>query len=140
MRTTRLVAAALACTAGLLLSRRTLAAEHPQLDRSSIPAFPGAEGGGAWTPGGRGGNVIVVTNLDDSGPGTLREAIELTGPRIVVFQTAGLITLKSPLSIKQPFISIYGQTAPGDGICVRGETDRKSVVLGRRGGVREVLI
>ena len=54
-----------------------------------MPAFPGAEGGGAWTPGGRGGKVLVVTSLDDSGPGTLREAVEASGPRIVVFGVAG---------------------------------------------------
>lgn len=97
-------------------------AEHPQLARAPIPAFPGAEGGGAWTTGGRGGKVLIVTSLQDSGPGTLREAVEATGPRYVVFQTAGLITLGSPLSINNPFITIAGQTAPGDGICIRGET------------------
>ena len=100
----------------------TSAAEHPLLARATIPAFPGAEGGGAWTAGGRGGRVIVVTSLEDSGPGTLREAIEASSPRLVVFQTAGIITLKSPLSINSPYITIAGQTAPGDGICIRGET------------------
>ncbi len=85
-----------------------------------LPAFPGAEGFGANTPGGRGGRVIAVTSLADSGPGTLREAVEAPGPRIVVFRVAGLIDLAKPLRITEPFITIAGQTAPGDGVCLRG--------------------
>lgn len=88
--------------------------------KSDIPAFPGAEGGGAHTPGGRGGEVYVVTTLADSGPGTLREALEAGGARIVVFNVAGIIRLKKPISIRAPYITIAGQTAPGDGICVAG--------------------
>src|SRR5262245_54432613 len=61
------------------------AADDEPLVRSKVPAFPGAEGGGAWTPGGRGGQVLVVTNLEDKGPGSLRAAVEAKGPRIVVF-------------------------------------------------------
>ena len=87
-----------------------------------IPAFPGAEGFGAMTPGGRGGQVIAVTNLNDEGPGSLRAACEAEGPRIVVFRVSGLITLTKKLIIKNPFITIAGQTAPGDGICVRNFT------------------
>jgi len=87
-----------------------------------VPAFPGAEGGGAITPGGRGGQVIQVTSLDDSGPGSFRAALEASGRRIVVFRVGGLITLTNRLRITEPFITIAGQTAPGDGICVRGET------------------
>lgn len=106
-----------------LLPPAHLAAQQPApLARAPIPAFPGAEGAGAWTAGGRGGKVFVVTSLDDHGPGTLREAVEARGPRTVVFRVAGLITLDSPLAINHPFITIAGQTAPGDGVCIRGHT------------------
>lgn len=98
-------------------------AERPdELVRAEIPAFPGAEGGAAFTPGGRGGRVIVVTSLDDSGPGSLREACEQGGARIVVFNVAGVIRLKSPIHVRAPYISILGQTAPGDGVCVTGDS------------------
>jgi hypothetical protein len=58
---------------------------------AKIPAFPGAEGAGAYTPGGRGGKVFLITNLNDQGPGSLREAVEANGPRMVVFRVAGII-------------------------------------------------
>jgi pectate lyase len=87
-----------------------------------IPAFPGAEGGGIYTKGGRGGKVYEVTNLGDNGPGSFREALTAKGPRTVVFRTGGVIQLKSRITITEPFITIAGQTAPGDGICVKGET------------------
>lgn len=96
------------------------ASKPSDLKQAKIPAFPGAEGGGAYTPGGRGGKVIVVTSLADRGPGTLREACETGGARIVVFNVAGVIKLESPINVRAPYITIAGQTAPGDGICVTG--------------------
>ena len=84
-----------------------------------LPVFPGAEGFGTTTPAGRGGAVIEVTSLDDAGPGTLREAVAAKGPRIVVFRVGGTITLRSHLEVIEPFLTIAGQTAPGDGILVR---------------------
>src|SRR5438067_9495125 len=77
-----------------------------------VPAFPGAEGFGTTTPSGRGGRVIAVTNLSDDGPGSFRAACEAEGPRIVIFRVSGLITLTRKLVIKNPYITIAGQTAP----------------------------
>lgn len=111
---------------------RPWASKPEDLIRADIKAFPGAEGGGAYTPGGRDGKVYVVTSLDDSGPGTLREACEAGGARIVVFNVAGVIDLKSPINVRAPYITILGQTAPGDGICVTGNSfliDTHDVVM-----------
>lgn len=96
------------------------AARPEDLPQAGIPAFPGAEGGGMYSFGGRGGTVFVVTNLNDSGPGSFREACEAVGPRIVVFNVAGIIKLKDRISIRAPYITIAGNTAPGDGVCVAG--------------------
>ena len=90
------------------------AAKPEDLPQADIPAFPGAWGGGMYSHGGRGGRVIVVTSLDDSGPGTFREACEAAGPRIVVFNVAGIIKLDDRIRIRAPYITIAGNTAPGD--------------------------
>jgi hypothetical protein len=102
------------------------------LPQADIPAFPGAEGGGMFSFGGRGGKVITVTSLADHGPGTLREACETGGARIIVFNVAGIIRLERPIIVRAPYVTIAGQTAPGDGVCVAGESfwiDTHDVVI-----------
>jgi hypothetical protein len=97
----------------------------PAVAETALPAFPGALGWASQTPGGRGGQIIRVTNLDSEGPGSLRAAIEAEGPRIVVFEVGGVIDLgQQTLRLRNPFITIAGQTAPSPGITlIRGGMD-----------------
>ena len=90
--------------------------------RSPLDAFPGAEGAGRHALGGRGGVVHRVTHLGDDGPGSLRAAVEAKGARTVVFAVSGTILLKKPLRVENGRLTIAGQTAPGDGITLRGQT------------------
>lgn len=96
---------------------KTVTLRNLRPDRA--PAFPGAEGFGRYTIGGRGGRVIEVTNLDDAGPGSFRAAVMAAGPRTVVFRVSGTIALRSELKIREPYLTLAGETAPGDGICVK---------------------
>jgi hypothetical protein len=97
----------------------------PAVADAPLPAFPGALGWAAKTPGGRGGRIIRVTNLNSEGPGSLREAIEADGARIVVFEVGGVIDLgKKTLRLRNPFITIAGQTAPSPGVTlIKGGMD-----------------
>jgi pectate lyase len=100
---------------------------HPAKDGfSRAPAFPGAEGFGKYTEGGRHGRVLLVTTLEDYAPetespipGSLRKALETDGPRTVLFRVSGTIELKAPLVIYKPWLTLAGQSAPGDGVCVK---------------------
>jgi hypothetical protein len=101
--------------------------------RDRVPAFPGAEGAGRWSTGGRGGAVYEVTNLNDSGPGSLRDAVSGSN-RTVVFRVSGTIELETGLEIAGNNLTIAGQTAPGGGICVSG---RGTSI---RGGAHDIVI
>ena len=112
----RLLATSAAVTAICVSSgAHPAAAETPAL----TIAFPGAEGAGRFALGGRGGRVLRVTHLGDSGPGSLRAAVGAEGPRTVIFDIGGVIRLASPLTVRRGRITIAGQTAPGGGITLR---------------------
>ncbi|MHC4520734.1 MAG: pectate lyase, partial [Planctomycetota bacterium] len=87
-----------------------------------LKSFPDAQGWAAYTPGGRGGRIIRVTNLDPDGPGSFADAVRAQGPRIVVFEVGGVIDLqRKSISITEPFVTVAGQTAPNPGITfIRG--------------------
>ena len=111
-----ILAVLLGCSAGAPVSGAEI--------QNRLRAFPGAEGFGAYTPGGRGGKIYVVTTLEDYDgkeppfKGSLREAVRAKEPRIIVFAISGTIHLNRRLRIQEPYLTIAGQTAPGDGICL----------------------
>lgn len=121
----------LACSLGIAtgMCEQSLAGDYqvPPFSEAGnvIRVFPGAEGFGTDTVAGRGGEICFVENLEDAGAGSLRDCVERTGVRTVLFRLGGTIEVKSPIEIRSPGISIYGQSAPGSGILVRASHQAK---------------
>lgn len=112
---------ALICAIMIGSSGAAWAGDAPKAQNSALPAFPGAMGWAAHTPGGRGGKIIRVTNLNTDGPGSLLEALNAKGPRIVVFEVGGVIDFHQvERKITEPYLTVAGQTAPSPGITIIG--------------------
>jgi pectate lyase len=126
--------------ATLLRLAALLALWVPPAGGAAVPSFPGAEGFGAESIGGRGGAVIEVSNLNDSGPGSFRAAVEMEGARIVVFRVGGTIELMSEIVVTHPFITIAGQTAPGGGITLKTHPTNTRSALTIARGCHDVII
>lgn len=98
---------------------------HDLPAEGAVAAFPGAEGGGMWVTGGRGGRVLKVTSLaDDGSEGTLRWALNQKGPRMILFEVSGTIELTEMLHVREGNFTLAGESAPGDGICLKGHDTR----------------
>ncbi|QTN18229.1 pectate lyase [Brevundimonas sp. AJA228-03] len=119
--TSRILSTGTGVAALMAIAACAHAGPRPTPATEAVVAFPGAAGAGRISMGGRGGAVVRVTNLNDSGPGSLRAAVETEGPRTVVFDIGGTIHLLTPLRIREPRITLAGQTAPGGGITLRGQ-------------------
>lgn len=131
-----------------IISESAVAESEPAVDSiastllpligADLKVFPGAEGFGTDTQGGRGGRICTVSNLNGDGNGSLRSCLESSGPRIVIFTTGGTIEVDETINVRDPYVSVYGQTAPGDGIMVRASLD--TTITPIRVATHDVLI